>query len=123
MADGEGSAPPAEGEEQKRGRGRPRIELPEIDFGDNSIEEVIAAVEEAFDEIAKAASQREKANKTVQSVRDKLFGIGIPKEAFDLCRAYINWPDDKKRNFDIAFAICRKAAGAPIQRDLFDNLD
>lgn len=122
MADGEG-APPPEGEEAKRGRGRPRVELPEFDFGDNSLAEVIAAVEKGFDDLAKANSKREKVNKDVQSIRDSLFAKGIPKEAFDLCVKCIDWPDDKKRNFDIAFAICRKAAGAPIQKELFDTLD
>ncbi len=30
---------------------------------------------------------------------------------------------DKRRNFDLAYAICREAIGDPIQRDLFDKLD
>lgn len=110
-------------EETKRKAGRPRIELPAFDFGDNSLSDVIAAVEAGFADLAKANTKREQVNKSVQSIRDSLFAKGIPKEAFDLCVKYIDWPDDKKRNFDVAFAICRKAAGAPIQKELFDTLE
>ncbi|MDD9905377.1 MAG: hypothetical protein OXT06_17550 [Rhodospirillaceae bacterium] len=107
-------------EEGGRGPGRPRKELPGI--GDN-IDPVKKAIEKAIKDVGGLAQDREAINQKVQAIREDLFAKGIPKEAFDLVQKYVEWPEDKKRNFDLAYAICREAVGDPIQRDLFDNLD
>lgn len=106
-------------EEEKRGPGRPREELPAI--GDN-IKGLTGDIEKAFDKVDALGKKREGINKEVQAVREDLYAKGIPKEAFDLARAYKDWPEDKRRNFDIAFAVCREAVGMPMQADFLDKL-
>jgi hypothetical protein len=106
--------------EEKKGPGRPRKELPEI--GDNSMTALSEDIKKAVSDIAQHQKDRESINQKVQAIREDLYAKGIPKEAFDLSLKYAGWPEDKRRNFDLAFAICREATGFPMQRDLFDNL-
>ena len=102
-----------------KGPGRPRKELPGI--GDN-IKGLAGEITEAFEQIDDMAKDRDAINKKVQAVREDLYAKGIPKEAFDLARAYKEWPEDKRRNFDLAFAICRDAIGMPMQGDFLERL-
>lgn len=106
-------------EEDGRGPGRPRKELPGI--GDN-IKGLNKDIEKAFSDIDTLAKDRDAINQKVQAVREDLYAKGIPKEAFDLARNYKEWPEDKRRNFDLAFAICREAVGMPMQSDFLDKL-
>jgi hypothetical protein len=110
---------PSGGEEEKRGPGRPREELPGI--GDN-IKGLTDDIEKAFEKVDQFGNDREAINKKVQAVREDLYAKGIPKEAFDLARAYKSWPEDKRRNFDLAFAVCRDAIGMPMQADFLEKL-
>lgn len=103
----------------KKGVGRPRNELPAI--GDN-IKGLTGDIKTAFENIDALATQRDAINQKVQSVREDLYAKGIPKEAFDLARNYKEWPEDKRRNFDLAFAVCREAVGLPMQADFLDQL-
>lgn len=99
--------------------GRPRKELPGL--GDN-MSGLIPAIEKAFSEIGELGKNREAINKKVQAIRETLYSNGVPKEAFDLARNYSQWPEDKRRNFDLAFAVCRKAIGMPMQSDFLDKI-
>jgi len=105
--------------EDKKGPGRPRKELPGIGDNIGGLEEEIR---DAIAEISQHGKDRDAINQKVQAVREDLYAKGIPKEAFDLARNYVGWPEDKRRNFDLAFVICREAVGMPMQRDLFDAL-
>lgn len=104
---------------ETRGRGRPRKEMPGI--GDNIaglIPDILAAIA-LVDGLGK---KRDAINQKVQAAREDLFAKGIPKEVFDLIRRYREWPEDKRRIFDLAFACCREAIGEPIQADFLDRL-
>lgn len=105
--------------QETRGRGRPRKELPGI--GDN-IKGLIPDILAAFKLVDGLGKQRDAINQKVQAAREDLFAKGIPKEAFDLCIRYKEWPEDKRRNFDLAFACCREAIGEPMQPDFLDRL-
>lgn len=114
-----------EGEEHEgegRGPGRPRNELPEIAKKGDNYKPIIEAIRDSFKTVGEWQDKRENANAQIQAVREKLHALGIPKEAFDLASRYLEWPEDKRRNFDLAYALCRDAAGMPIQKDLFDDL-
>lgn len=102
-----------------KGPGRPRKELPE--FGDN-IKGLTGDIIDAFEKIDKLAGDRDAINIKVQAIREDLYAKGIPKEALDLARAYKEWPEDKRRNFDLAFAVCRDAIGMPMQGDFLERL-
>lgn len=108
-----------DGGDKKRGRGRPRKELPGI--GDN-IKGLIPDILAAFEKVDSLDKKRSALSKKVQAIREDLFAKGIPKEAFDLVDKYKGWPEDKRRNFDLAFACCREAIGEPIQPDFLDQL-
>ena len=108
-----------EGGEEGRGPGRPRKELPGI--GDN-IAGLEDDIKKAFEDIEQLGKDRDAINQKVQATREDLYAKGIPKEAFDLARNYAGWPEDKQRNFDLAFAVCREAVGLPMQRDFLDKL-
>jgi len=107
-------------EEEKRGPGRPREELAPI--GDN-IKGLTDDITKAFEKIDQLGKDRDAINQKVQATREDLYAKGIPKEAFDLARNYKDWPEDKRRNFDLAFAVCRDAVGMPMQKDFLDKLD
>lgn len=106
-------------EDEKRGPGRPRDELPGIGDNIGSLEDDIR---DAVEKIGDFGKKRDAINQKVQAIREDLYAKGIPKEAFDLAQKYVEWPEDKKRNFDLAYAICRQAVGEPMQKDLFDKL-
>lgn len=108
-------------EDEKRGPGRPREELTPI-AGDN-IKGLEGDIRDAFKTIDQLGKDRDAINQKVQATREDLYAKGIPKEAFDLARNYANWPEDKRRNFDLAFAICREAVGMPMQSDFLDQLN
>ncbi len=105
--------------DEKRGRGRPRKELPGI--GDN-IRGLIPDILAAFEKVNSLGKKRAAINQKVLAIREDLFAKGIPKEAFDLADKYKEWPEDKRRNFDLAYACCREAIGEPIQADFLDQL-
>jgi len=107
------------GEDEGRGPGRPRKELPGL--GDN-IKGLESEIKKAFDKIDALTKDRDAVNIKVQAIREELYAKGIPKEAMDLARNYKEWPEDKRRNFDLAFGICRKAVGMPIQADFLKEL-
>ena len=104
---------------QTKGPGRPRKELPEI--GDN-MKGLIPDIEAAFADVDAMDGDREVINQNIQAIREDLYAKGIPKEAFDLARRYKEWPEDKRRNFDLAFAVCREAIGMPRQSDFLEKL-
>lgn len=105
--------------QETRGRGRPRKELPGI--GDN-IKGLIPDILAAIELVDGLGVKRNALNQKVQAAREDLFAKGIPKEVFDLIRHYREWPEDKRRIFDLAFACCREAIGEPIQSDFLDQL-
>lgn len=108
-----------------RGPGRPRKELPQIggENGDNSMKDIIGEIRDTMSKVDEFATQRENINQQIQALREKMFARGIPKEAFDLAIRYKEWPEDKRRNFDLAYALCREAVGEPMQKDFLKELD
>ncbi len=102
-----------------KGPGRPRKELPA--FGDN-IKGLVNDIVVALEQIDQLAADRDAINIKCQAIREDLYAKGIPKEAFDLVRHYKEWPEDKRRNFDLAFAVGRDAIGMPMQGDFLERL-
>src|SRR5262245_6995059 len=65
---------------------------------------------------------RKEINASILEQLDGLEGEGIPKAAVRMAMTYLDWDERKQAGFDRAYAIVRKAMGAPVQGDLLDWL-
>lgn len=85
--------------------------------------ELIASIQHRGTEVAALKEQRRGIGSQILAARDALSAKGIPKAAFDAALRYMNWDEDKRRGFDLAYGICRTALGAPIQGDILRWID
>jgi len=76
-------------------------------------------IRDAIKNVRGLKNDRSDVNADIQSIRENLNALGIPKKAFDLALAYADMDEDKRRGFDVAYALVRKVAGLPLQEDLF----
>ena len=53
-------------------------------------------------------------NEKIAAVRSDLEAKGIKKAALDMAMTYLNWDEDKREGFDIAYQIVRDAMDAPL---------
>ena len=77
----------------------------------------------AIGNVRELKKDRQDTNAEIQAVRENMNALGIPKAAFDMAMRYLEWDEDKREGFDIAYALVREAGGAPMQEDLFQAAD
>jgi len=90
--------------------------------GDN-LKPLHDAIRDAKEKIASKETERQTINDEIEAVRSELQMKGIGRKPFDMAMKYIALDADQRRAFDLAYQIVRDALGAPLQRDLFDDLD
>ena len=88
--------------------------------GDN-MEPIKAEIRDAREEVDALKEERASINDKIKAVRSNLETKGIKKEAFNMALRYMDWDEDKRRGFDLAYAVVREALGAAVdaQGDLF----
>ena len=67
--------------------------------------------------------ERTSINEQIGALRSDLEAKGIKKQALDMAMTYMNWDEDKREGFDIAYTIVREALGAPLATDQMDMHD
>ena len=86
-------------------------------------------LEPALKEIAGLISQldglaedRQGINDSSRAIRDRLQNeFGVPKVVITAIRTYMTWDERKRAQFDMAYALVRRAMGTPLQMDLFET--
>ena len=73
------------------------------------------------EEINRHKEKRAAINDQIAAVRSDLKAKGIPKQAIDWAMTYLDWDEDKRDGFDVAYDIVREALGAPVQAQMFDG--
>lgn len=91
--------------------------------GDDNIAHIKEAIRKALPVIRKHKEKVKAENDGKNAVRQNLAALGIPKEAFDQAMKYLDWDEDKKQGFDIAYRLVREVGGSPVRFDLFDFAD
>lgn len=93
----------------------------QVDKLDN-VKKAIAAAAAAVNDLK---LQRQDINEGIAAKRSHLEALGIAKPAFDMALRYAGWDPDKRKGFDLAYAIVRDAIGLPFnaQGDLFEAAD
>ena len=72
------------------------------------------------DSINELKLERTSINEQIGALRSDLEAKGIKKQALDMAMTYMNWDEDKREGFDIAYTIVREALGAPMVSDQMD---
>lgn len=80
-------------------------------------------IADAVHDIKQAKLDRADVNADIQAIRERMASKGIPKAALDMAMRYMEWDEDKREGFDVAYALVREACGAPLQEDLFQAAD
>lgn len=80
-------------------------------------------VKKGVDQIEGLKLDRTAINEKIAAVRSSLEAKGIKKEALDMAMKYMNWDDDKREGFDLAYSIVREAIGLTLKTDQLDMHD
>lgn len=78
-------------------------------------------IRKASDELDDIAAQRSELNAKSQAVFARFDRDGLNRHAVRSARAYMKLDPEKRQNYDFSYQVMRKALGAPIQDDLFEN--
>lgn len=95
--------------------------MPEVNEGEANLNEIKKAVAAAIEQVRGLKEDAKESNAAKAIVKAKLAAMGIPKAAFDQALKYLDWGDDARTGFDLAYQIVREAGGAPMRPDLFNN--
>ncbi|MCB1789542.1 MAG: hypothetical protein KDJ24_04540 [Gammaproteobacteria bacterium] len=110
--------PPEATEEQKSAKG-PRDA--EAAIGDSLYDDdFMQQIRDANEKLEAIENKRDELNAQSAAVIAKLKDDGIPKSAFTAARKYIKTKEEKRAGWDLAYQVCRKALGQPMQDDLFE---
>lgn len=85
----------------------------------HNVGELKKQIADAIQSVKQLKLDRQDINADIQAVREKMNALGIHKAAFDMAMKYLSWEEDKRTNFDLAYALVREAGGLPMQEDLF----
>jgi hypothetical protein len=84
------------------------------------IEEEVA---KGIEKTRKHKNNRQSENDELRAIKAHLETLGIRKEAFVMAIQYLEWDEDKRQGFDLAYSIVRKVGGSPIRLDLVGLAD
>lgn len=86
----------------------------------HNMEKLEKDITTGVEKIEKLKLQRTSVNEKIAAVRSDLEAKGIKKEALDMAMKYLNWDDDKREGFDLAYSLVRNAMGSPLKTDQMD---
>lgn len=82
-------------------------------------QEFLNELVEAEKDLAEIDDERAELNARKGEITARLVNKGLNKDAVNAAIKYFRTEEDKRQNFDLSYAITRKALGVPIQDDLF----
>ncbi len=85
----------------------------------HNVGELKKKIADAISSVRELKEERSSINGDIAAVRERMNALGIKKAAFDMAMKYLDWDEDKRQNFDLAYALVREAGGVPMQEDLF----
>ena len=88
-------------------------------------DELLSSIRQGVAEIADAKANRTASNEAIGEVRARLETLGIPRKSLAAAMQYMDMDPDKRRGFDVAYALVREALGEPVdnQGDIIAFID
>lgn len=83
--------------------------------------EILERIETSLGAIGHAKDRRAAINAEIEAERENLNAIGIGRKPLAMAMQYIALDEKQREGFDRAYALVRKAAGLPLQPDLFPD--
>lgn len=93
---------------------------PTIDPASN-LKPLISEISTAYADINDHKKARGEANAEIAAILTGLEAKGIGKRAMRMAMTYVEFSEDEKSGFDLAYKVVRDALGEPLQAKLFDG--